>query len=207
VKIPSDDNERFRQWDKRKAEMTEQVLGKEHNMVMHAIIPFSAGGALDLYYYPNGLPGTAIATRELSVLPKQGPSNKVYQNYELVMFTRHAIDLATARDEKTPFGRAHRAISCILNPIAGYSFDAKLNPNETLEFPADMARVGGKCLILDGYTSVGDDQCGAFGLMAVIEVFRSEMDFARKHRGASLIQRLKESGHYPYSDMDRQPVV
>jgi hypothetical protein len=35
-------------------------------MVMHAIIPYAIGGGLDLYYYPNGLPGTAIATKELS---------------------------------------------------------------------------------------------------------------------------------------------
>jgi len=42
---------------------------------------------------------------------------------------------------------------------------------------------------------------------AIIEVFRSEMDFARENGGASLLQRLDDAGHYPYSDLDREPVA
>lgn len=197
----------FRRWDQRKAQLIEQSLGKEFNMVMHAIIPFAVGGALDLYYYPNGIQGTAVATRELSQLPGKGASNDVFQNYELVMFTRHAIDLAAARDEKTPFGKAHRNISSILNPIARYSFQAKLNPNETCEFPTEMPRVGGKCLIFDSYCLFETEECGTFGLLAVIEVFRSEMEFARQHGGIALFSRLKNEGFYPYSDLDRTPVA
>ena len=185
----------------------EASLGKEHDMVMHAIIPYAIGGGLDLYYYPNGLPGTAIATKELSELPNQGSSNRVYRSYELVMFTKHRLDLDAANDENTEFGRAHTNLNAILNPIARYSAQATLNPNETCEFPAGMKRVGGKCLIFDGYASHSDDMGEDFGLLAVIEVFRSEMEYARKHGGATLIQRLKEKGHYPYSDLDRAPVA
>jgi hypothetical protein len=203
----SDDHELSRQWDKRKAQLIERSLGKEFNLVMHAIIPFAVGGALDLYYYPNGAAGTGIATRELSEVPGKGASNDVFGNYELVMFTRHAIDLKSVKDGKTPFAVAHRNISSILNPIARYSFQAKLNPNETCEFPADMPRVGGKCMIFDSYALYEGEQCGTFGLLAVIEVFRSEMDFARKHRGAALLSRLKNKGFYPYSDMDREAVA
>jgi hypothetical protein len=44
-------------------------------------------------------------------------------------------------------------------------------------------------------------------LLAIIEVFRSEMEFARKHGGAKLIQHLKATGSYSYSDLDRDPVA
>lgn len=195
------------EWYERKSAMMEDMLGKEHDMVMHAIIPYAMGGGLDLYYYPNGLPGTAIATKELSDLPTEGSSNDVYNRYELVMFTRHKVDLDAAKDELTPFGKAHATINAILNCIAPYSADATLNPNETCEFPADMDHVGGKCMIFDGYASREDVVAGTFGLLALIEVFRSEMAYARKRGGKKLIKLLKSKGHYPYCDLDRKPVA
>lgn len=201
------DEEIAQKWFERKAATMEKMLGKQHEMVMHAIIPYAVGGGLDLYYYPNGLPGTAIATMELSELPGQGSSNEVYQCYELVMFTKHAIDLDAAHNEETAFGKAHTVINAVLNVIAPYSTQAVLNPEETCEFPAEMEIVGGRCLIFDGYPSYPKDQPTEFGLLAVIEVFRSELEFARENGGAELLKRLKAKGHYPYSDLDRKPVV
>jgi hypothetical protein len=203
------DEDLVRRWYERKSALMEEMLGKEHDMVMHAIIPYHLGGSLDLYYYPdpNGVPGMAIATKELSELPDEGVANDVYRCYELVMFTRHQIDLEAAAKENTPFGRTHATINEFLNLIARYSTEATLNPNETCEFPDDMPRVGGRCLVFDGYASRPDDTVGEFGLLAIIEVFRSELDYARKKGGARLIQRLKAKGHYPYSDLDRQPVA
>jgi hypothetical protein len=202
-----DDEELGQKWYEHESALMEASLGKEHDMVMHAFIPYAIGGALDLYYYPNGVPGTAIATKELAESPNEGPSNDVYRSYELVMFTKHRLDLDAAKDENTPFGRAHRNINAILNLIARYSAQAKLNPNETCEFPAGMEDVGGKCLIFGGYACHSDEVVENFGLLALIEVFRSEMEYARKHGGAKLIKRLKDKGHYPYSDLDRQPVA
>jgi hypothetical protein len=201
------DDEVGREWDEHKSRLMEASLGKEHDMVMHALIPYAIGGSLDLYYYPNGLPGTAIATKELAEGPNEGSSNDVYRSYELVMFTRHPLDLDAAGDETTPFGQAHRTINAILNLVARYSAQAILNPNETCEFPAEMEFVGGKCLIFDGYACHSDDVVEDFGLLALIEVFRSEMEYARKHGGAALLQLLKTKGHYPYSDLDREAVA
>ena len=70
-----------------------------------------------------------------------------------------------------------------------------------------MPHVGGRCLIFDGYPSCTDDEPAEFGLLAVIEVLRSEMDYARKNGGAKLLKRLKAKRHYPYSEMDRKPVA
>lgn len=205
--MSDEDVRRAEAWAERKSALLERTLGKEHDLVMHALIPFAIGGGLDLYYYPTCLPGTAIATKELSDLPNEGASNRAYDSYELVMFTKHRLSLDDARDESTPFGRAHAQINSILNYIARYAMEASLNPNETCEFPAEMENVGGKCLIFDGYATQSDDMVKRFGLLAVIEVFRSEMEFARKQGGAELIRKLKERGHYPYSDMEREPVA
>ncbi len=195
------------EWDRQKSEYLESLLGKEHDMVMHAMIPFAIGGGLDLYYYPNGIPGTAIATKELVDRGGEGPSNEIYPAYELVMFTRHTLDLDEAKNDETPFGLAHGNMNCILNMIARYSSEATLNPRDTCEFPEDMEDVGGKCLIFDGYAPA--DRLGpeGMGLMLVMEVFGSEMKFAMKNGGDELLQMLKDAGYYPYSDLDREPVV
>jgi len=208
---PQYDEQEAEKWHDHKSKMMERSLGKEHDMVMHAIIPFAVGGGLDLYYYPNGtIPGIAIATKELSNTATDGSTNDLYTTYEMVMFTRYALDLDAAKDDSTDFGKAHGNINGILNPLARYSAMAKLNPNETSEFPEDFGNgFGGKCFLFDGYVSYSDtlNDNATFGLLAIIEVFRSEMQFAREQGGATLIQKLKDTGHYPYSDLDREPVV
>ena len=201
------DEEVGQRWYERKSATMVEMLGKEHDIVMHAIIPYAIGGGLDLYYYPNSLSGTAVATKELSELPGEGSSNGVYQCYELVMFTKHPLDLDALKVEDSSFGRAHSVINAVLDQIAPYSAQATLNPHETCEFPAEIPTVGGRCLIFDGYPSYPDDEPAEFGLLTIIEVFRSEMAYARKKGGAKLLKRLKAKGHYPYSDMDREPVA
>lgn len=205
---PSQDeiNKRANAWHEKKSQLMERILGAQHDHVMHAVIPYEVGGWLDLYYYPHGIPGTAVATKELSPLPNQGPSNKVFSCYELVMFTRQPFDLASATDAATPFGQTHGNISGLLNFIARYSATAVLNPHDTCEFPPEFDFVGGKCLIFDAYGE-HDQAAGDFGLMLLLEVHRSEMDFARASGTAVLLDLLKRRGHYPYSDLNREPVA
>lgn len=195
------------QWFEHKSMLMEASLGREHDLVLHAMFPYAQGGALDQYFYPHGLPGTAIATKELSEYPNRGPSNRRYHVYEMVMFTKHAFDRDAALDSETPFGRARANMAAILNAIGPYSAEATLNPGDTLEFPPDMGELGGRCLIVDGFACHSDEVVKDFGLLVVIEVFRSEMKHARWRRGARLIAKLKDRGYYPYSDMDREPVA
>ncbi len=194
-------------WHDRKSSLVAATLGEEHGIVMHAMIPFEMGGGLDLYFYPNGIEGTGFATKELSDHPTKGSSNDVYDLYELVMFTRLPLDLKLFRDESTAFGQTYTSFNAILNAIALFSRDATLNPNETCEFPEEMDIVGGKCLIFDGYASHQDSDAGTFGILAIIEIFRSEMEYAQTEGGGKLIELLKSAGHYPYSDMNREPVA
>ncbi len=204
--MTEDHDEKIAQeWYDEKTALMVESLGAEHGNVMHAIIPYYLGGGLDLYYFPSGIPGTAIATKELCEIPGEGSSNNVFDTYELVIFTRHSLSLDDAQDESTPFGRAHITINAILNCIAPYSAEATLNPHETCEFPEEMETVGGKCLIFDAYGFDGEHS--EFGLLAVIEIHRSELDYARKHGGRKLITELKQAGYYPYSEMDRPAVA
>lgn len=196
-----------RRWYDHKTSLMEVSLGKEHDHVMHAIIPFDVGGTLDLYYFSQPTGGAAIATKEVSELPNVGPSNDIFRSYELVMFTRESLDLAVALDRNTSFGKTHRVMNSMLNVVARYSCHACLNPHETCEFPQDMETIGGRCLIFDKFASHSDEMVQNFGLLALIEIFRSEMDFARKRGGASLIKRLKASSIWPYSDLNRKPVA
>jgi hypothetical protein len=204
---PAFDEKAAQEWYEHKSRLMENILGKQHDIVMHAIFPYAIGGGLDLYYYPHGIPGTAVATKELSELPNVGSKNEKFSCYELVMFTRHPCDLDEAKDQSTAFGKAHSNINGILNVMAPFSASATLNPNETCEFPADMKSVGGKCFILDSYGSRGDEVVQNFGIMVIIEISRKEMEFARANGGVVLLEKLKLAGHYPYSDLGRDPVV
>ncbi len=127
-------------WSERKTALMEEILGKQHNIVNHAIFPFSMGGVLDLHYFPSGRPGTAIATMELTRMPGKGPSNEVYRTYELVMFTRHALSLDDAHNKNSPFGKAHAKIASVLNLIAMHRLQTRLNPGNTAEAPKFMFR-------------------------------------------------------------------
>lgn len=80
-----------------------------------------------------------------------------------------------------------------------------MNPHETCEFPEDMETVGGKCLIFDAYGNCEEHE--AFGLLLIIEIHRSEMEYARKNGGEKLLAKLKKAGCYPYSDLERAAVA
>jgi len=57
----------------------EKILGKSHELVRHAIIPFPFG-PVDMYYFPNALSGCAFATMELIKPDGSGPNAKQHEN-------------------------------------------------------------------------------------------------------------------------------
>lgn len=197
-------------WDEMKTGGLEKLLGKEHDMVMHAIIPFQIGGGLDLYYYKQ-TKGYAIATKELIDEFGDGPKNKRFIAYEFCMFSPVELNLELAEDENSEMGKSHSQLNGMLNALAIYSFHAELNENETMEFPEDFGNdLGGKCLILDAYIKNGNSLIinnKNFGLMVAINIHRSEMEYARRNGGEKLLTMLKERSIYPYSNLNREPIV
>ena len=189
-----------------KSKGLEHVLGKMHDLVGHAIIPFSVGGAVDMYYFPNHIPGTGFATMELLDSDGNGPKPNRIGTYELVAFTKEPYN--ESKETQTAFHLIERRICGLFTMIGNFSTEAVLNPNETCEVPKEGEE--NRCLVFDNYQpgnrqfKVGDR---THHLLLCLEIFRSEMDFAREHGSPQLFKLLKEKGFYPYSDLDREPVV
>lgn len=186
----------------------EKILGPMHNMVGHAIIPFQIGGAVDMYYFPNAIPGTGFATMELIEPDGSGPKPNRIGTYELVAFTKHALPTEEEKDKQHPFNKIERRICGIFTATGFYSRVAVLNPGETCEVPGGEGEPN-KCLLFDEYAP--DGRIFEIGgkrhcLLLCLEVFKSEMEFAMQNGSAVVLKKLKETGHYPYSDLDRDPV-
>jgi len=182
-------------------------FGEMHNFVGHAIIPFSVGGAVDMYYFPNHIKGTGFATMELLEPDGTGPLPNRLGTYELVAFTKYDYD--NSENEMTPFSLIERKVCGFFTKIGFFSREAVLNPNETCELPNGEDEEN-SCLVFDLYEpdnkkfKIGDRQ---HHLLLCIQVFRSEMEFSRANGSVELFKKLKEAGHYPYSDLEREPVA
>ncbi len=96
-----------------------------------------------------------------------------------------------------------------MTAIGMYASQAVLNPKETIEIP-NGENEDNTCLLFDLYEPDGKKfMIGnrAHHLLLCIQLFRSEMDYAREHGSEHLFQLLKEKGFYPYSDLDREAVI
>jgi len=190
-----------------KTQGLENVLGKMHTLVGHAIIPFSIGGAVDMYYFPNHIKGTGFATMELLDPNGNGPLKNRLGTYELVAFTKYDYD--KGENGEKPFNLAERNACGYLTVIGKYSSQAVLNPNETIEIPNNDGSEN-TCLVFYLYEpegkkfSIGNRE---HHLLLCLQIFRSEMNYSRENGSEELLKLLKENGVYPYGDLDRDPVV
>ncbi len=194
----------WEKWMDFKSSYYREVLGESADVVMHAIIPFSVGGSLDWYFYPNHLPdATVMATMELSDQYNRGARNRIYRNYEIIMAVKLPLEAFTGT-ERSP---EVKHLYTTMNQFAFYSQQATLNPGETIEFPADfeVESLQGACFVIDSYPA-GDGK-RKFGLMLLMQIHRSEMEHAMKNGAGELMRRLREAGYYPYTGTDRPAVL
>nr|WP_295927195.1 suppressor of fused domain protein [uncultured Dyadobacter sp.] len=190
-----------------KSKGLEDVLGEMYDLVGHAIIPYQVGGTVDMYYFPNHIPGTGFATMELLQPDGTGPLENRLGTYELVAFTKLPYD--SDKGLQTPFDLIERRLCGIFTTIARFSEEAVLNPGETCEVP-NGDNEENTCLVFDLYEP--DKKQFVVGnrkhhLLLCILLFRSEMEYAREYGSDVLLKMLKAAGHYPYSDLDREPVA
>lgn len=196
----------------------ESRLGKSADEVMAAIIGWGMGGPVDLWIFPNHSTGTFFTTMQLAVPgDRNGQLRNSMGRFELAAATRHAVERSPEpQDDQEPqerqftaFEQAMFDIRTMLSNIAYYSFDAVLEPNETGELPADNDE-DSIYLVMDSLIGADDPvqvNGEGIGILMCIRVHQSELEFARESGTTKLIKRLKEAGHYPYSDLDRQPVA
>jgi hypothetical protein len=189
------------------------VLGTPYESVLHALIPYYLGGALDLYPFPEPGGGTLYVTQEvIAPDPRNGPKPSALGRYELAAYTRKPFQPSEDRVlNKDNDPHETGLISRMLNPIARYSSMAVLNPGETMEIPGEQED-GSDALhvLLDKLDTGGrefrilGEKCG---LLLCIAIHRTECNFAKANGSDVLLKRLKGAGIYPYSHLDRAPVV
>ena len=199
-------DKQYDQHSESKKQGLEIVLGEMYHLVGHAIIPFQVGGAVDMYYFPNALDGTGFVTMELIEPDGSGPKPSKIGTYELIAFTKYKIG---DESNKEKFEQIERRVCGTFTVLGNYSYEAQLNPLETVEVPVHEKEPN-RCVILDEYKKPDTNfliDSKKHGLLLVIEVFRSEMEYAMKNGTASMLSKLKEKGYYPYSDLDREPLV
>ncbi len=126
-------NEQYDQDYELKKTGLEKILGEMYHLVGHGFIAFQVGGPVDMYYFPNANSGTCFATMELLEPDGTGPKPSSIGTYELVASTRYKIG---NENTKVKFEEAENRLRGILTMIGRYSFEAKLNPRDTIEVPA-----------------------------------------------------------------------
>jgi hypothetical protein len=185
----------------------EYILGKSYNFVFHSVLPYDFGGLVDLYCFQNGIIGTGFATMELIHPDGTGPIKNTLGTYELVAFTKHSLTQDTT--DTLPFNLIKNRICQIFTCTGRYSSETKLEPRETCDIPLNKDEPSA-CCILDEYKPDGKEfKIGQkkHGLLLIIEVHRDEMEYAMVNGTEKLIKKLKDKGYYPYSDLDRDPVI
>lgn len=209
--------ERFNEFSEAKSSALERVLGPMDDLVYHSVIPFFVGGGLDMYYYSSYISGTVIATKELINTDGTGPKPNRMGLYELIACTRLekapsdslAPDKNMKIEDASEFQVFNQHIWVTLTSIAHYSNKVVLQSGQTCEIPgADKDDT--RCVIFDEFDTKGipfEIEDKTYGLLLCIEIHRSELQYARKHDSASFLAKLKEAKVYPYSDLDREPVV
>lgn len=218
--------------------LLDEILGPVEPFMIHSIIPFCLGGALDLHYYARSrFGGTFFASWELTA-PEFLPSNRSLDAFELAIATRLTVKPQpgeTPAETKKPgfFKRLFSVKSSeekkrddlhrVLTNLAFYvcSDGVEVNGYDTLEFPQDFddKQLAGRCFIFDELPAAApvpvptspDERSPLdgkrFGVLLAIEVFREEMNLAREEGTEKLVERLRAAGAYPFSDLDREPVV
>jgi hypothetical protein len=134
-----------------------------------------------------------------------GPVIGDFGRYEFVAFTRLPFD---QRDTPS-FQAIENRLWGIFTSGANYSRVAALGSNQTVEMPGE-GEDDSNFLVLAEFEKPGVELMVnglPFRLLLIIEVFRSEMEFARREGVPALIGRLEAAGYYPYSDLDRQSVA
>jgi hypothetical protein len=199
--------EKADQFFESKKEGLEQVLGPMHAVVGHSLIPYQAGGSIDMGYFCRMLPGTVITTMELIGLDGGGPQPNRFGTFELVACTRHPYQVEPGAAADPAFQEFDQRYRRIFSLLARYSQDVVLEVGDICQIPDE----GGEMihLVFDRFDfekrfQIGDQQ---HNLLLCLEIYAQELAFAQEHGAEELINALVETGDYPYSDMDRTAVV
>jgi hypothetical protein len=168
----------------------EEHAGKVDPKTLVAIVGFPARGPPNLSRAGRRRRGfTTYVTCELACYSEQVPSDDGGGPYEVML---------SANDQGWALG---------VSAVGSLSFEAALGPGHTVDLgphaePED--RLKGVVLERFSTTPFGRKK---FGILRAIGITRLEMEWARRHSGPELVEKLKAARVYPDSDVRRRSVT
>lgn len=182
-----------RLWNERLLQL-QTLFGKPDDVVGHAVVPFSMGpkhgGAADLVYFSNHIPGRLSVTAELIGCPEQ--KRNQLGNYELAI---------AHRDPKEEWG------ANLICRLAYYTLDAVVQPGETmcLDAFAPQGSAINALLFCDyGWFTLRGQSCGVLLCLGITEPERLA---CVEGKAAQVVKLLQDKGVYPYTDLTRKSVL
>jgi hypothetical protein len=168
----------------------ESTLGPIDRDTIFAIIGFDAGGPLNFCTIgcDKGAACVTYVSCELAVREEQQPSE--IGRYELLV---SCDDEEWVRTIVSEIGRMS------LEVALGHGHTLNIGPWVEIDAPLQGVIFEKAC-----DCRVGRD---SFGVLRIIGISRSELEFAQEHGTPALLKRLKASGVYPHTLVQRKPVV
>jgi hypothetical protein len=170
----------------------QSILGKSDKMVGHATTPFEfgldAGGAPDIVYFRNYVPGVVAVTCELIGDDDQIPN--ALGNYELAICRRAESDWGNH----------------IIKRLAYYTLQTPLEPGQTMDIGSGIP--AGSTISAVLFTDFGRFVVRGrrAGILLCLGITREELAACRQGRGDSVEAALKYAGVYPFTDLNRKSV-
>ncbi len=189
---PSEESDWERIWNAR-LRAVEAILGPAGDVVFHAAIPMFMGGAADVVPFPDYVPGCTYVTADLTGEGAGQPVNR-FGNYELMMCTR--TDLPAAPN--------------LLSKLGQYTLKTVLQPGASMDIGTFFGDSTLRALL---FTHPGDSPAQFVleeqpcSLLLCLGITLEELAFKKNHGPASLLERLRTAGVFPYTVPDRASVV
>jgi hypothetical protein len=183
-------------WNARLAALS-QHLGPAADIVYHAAIPFhlgaDLGGAADVVVFPEYSGGLAYVTSEMSGVDV-GQVEGEFSSYELMICTR--AETPKAAD--------------IISRLGCYTCDAALAAGESMDigafFDDESIRAFLFCHPFDRplVFELNQKKCG---VLLCIGITKDELDFKTKKGSSALLELLKKSRVFPFTEPNRKSVI
>jgi hypothetical protein len=163
----------------------ESLLGKPDDHVYHALIPLAIGGTCDVLRFRHCVPGVAYVTADLTGIGQ--PANRL-GTYELMICTREESDWAAS----------------VISQLGPYTLESVINPGETRDIgSAISAFLFTEPDVARNRFMVGVETAS---LLLCIGITSEELAVCHSEGADEIIQRLRNAGAFPFTDLHRGSV-
>ncbi len=178
-------------WDER-LKALEKLFGPSSDTVHHAKVPLYLGGFADVLEFRKYVKGICYVTADLSGEPSQQQNS--LGNYELMVCTRESADWSPS----------------IISRLAKYTLEAVLQPGDTMDIGSALpaGSTGAAFLFTEPSVSPNAFTVGGkrSGVLLCIVITSQELQACMRNGSSKTLQRLKESGIFPFSDLKRRSI-